>query len=140
MKKLFLIVLAILLLAAPALALDWTNANQITVAWENNPANINMPPIEIFKTRLFIVNSSDTAKANPIEVGLVEPDITQFVITIPAVGKYYVGARVVCFYDGTEENSSEFIWSDNPLDVADGATFGVKYMRTPGKPGALRIP
>jgi hypothetical protein len=132
MKKITLI-MAIMLLAAPALALDWTKANQVTVAWDEGGSYAQG---EVIKYRVYKVPATQDKSAATV-AGLT--DQRQFTVTFDSPGKFLLGVQTVLFFDDIEEEQAGISWSDDPLAVKDGVTFGVKYFSTPVKATGLRV-
>ena len=115
--KRFLIILAILMFASPAISETWYTANQHTVAWGAGEGAVSY--------RIYLKQGNGT----PVLLGDVQT--TQAVFTLPGVGRYYACAQSV-----NGEDVSEIVCSDLPENCLDGQTFGLKI--NPGKPKDLR--
>ena len=136
--KFCIILLSVLLIPISACAFTWTNTDQATLVWENDPGNIAYEG-ERYKTRLFFSNSqTDPDKISPVELTVVDSGITQY--TIPPLtikGKYLFGAEVIIEIsdDGgatwIEVSQSERCWSDMPECCLDGNTFGIRFYPKP---------
>ena len=144
MKKLLVVLVCTLLLSTPmsVYAIDnWKTANQATVAWEPNPANIAFAG-ERFINVIYLVNyQTDPGKTNPVEVGRTNQN--QLTFTIGVKGQYVVGAKVVLEIEDQPDvwlpvNESAMIWSDDPAVCENGMTFGFRFYPTPIEPTKLR--
>jgi opacity protein-like surface antigen len=136
MKKsiLFFAIIA-LLIAAPAMAVDWVTANQTTVAWDavtkSADGTVTFGAGEITYS-VYLANAiTDPNKANPAKVRTI-PE-TQTTLTLNSEGKYYVGVSAVRTVSGSLIGESAISWSD-----AVTPAFGIQFFVIPGPPSGLR--
>ena len=141
--KAITLILAILLMAVPAGAIDqWATTNQATVGWDNDPGNVATAG-ERYINVVYLANYiTDPTKANPVEVGRT-PD-EQLTVTIGIKGMYLAGVKVVIEAlepDGTtwtQVNESTMNWSDDPIGNFNNVTFGIRFYPSPRAPGNFR--
>ena len=139
MKKLVLIA-ALVLIASPVFGQAWHTANQASLAWDavttNTAGDVLTGDITY---SVYLVNATtDPNKANPALVaeGIVATGLT---VTLGTEGRFLAGVRAVRSIDGEVVAESEMSWSDDPLVVLDGKTFGLRYFLPPGQAKKLRI-
>jgi len=126
-----------------AYAQEWVIANQSTISWDAVTTLSNGAPIpenDLIEYTVYLSNAvADPDKSNPIEVGSVNG--TEYTIIMSTEGKYFVGLKTVRkLADGTNIGESVIGWSDDPVIVVDGHTFGLQYFLPPAlitglKPG-----
>jgi hypothetical protein len=134
MKKL-IIVLAILIFAAPAMAQTWVTANQATLAWD---AVAKIAATDTIKYQAY--TKSPLATSTPQKVG-GEITATQQAITFSVEGRYFLCVEALRYAQGETVaiKSSRMACTDVATDTQAGVATGVVYFTAPGTPGALRI-
>jgi hypothetical protein len=131
MKRAIAILLLSVLLFGGAASADvetWATANQTTIGWDAVIATVEDGAIQ-YGIYLVPANASDRTTA--VEV-MVTADLSA-IITLPHQGKYIAGVRTLLFVDGERVAQSEVAWSDDPVSVLSGVTFGLRYFDPPGK-------
>jgi len=126
------------LLADVAWPLDWTAANQITLAWSPVTTLTDgsaLPAGDVVSYEVFIVPESGDKSTDRVMVG--ETGEAQFVITFETEGRFFVGVSAKRFKNPDTISFSSISWSDNPVVVKDGATFGIIYFVSPAMPLGL---
>ena len=133
MKRL-IIILAILLLAAPAMAQSWYTANQVTLAWDAVPKVLTTDSANKYQ-----VYSRNDLVSLGTKVG-AEITATQLLISLTVEGRYYLGVKAIRFPAGetTGIPSIGTAWSNVAADTNNNP-FGVLYFVAPGFPGGLRL-
>lgn len=111
-------------------AVTWHTANQTSVAWEPVTTLSDgslVPATDTVEYVIYLSNvATDPDKTNPREVWQ-GADLTA-TITLNVEGQFLVGIKAVrMLADGTVVSESPRVWSDDPLVVKDGETFGVRY-------------
>ena len=134
MKK-SIIVLAILILAAPAFCQTWVTANQATLAWS---AVDKVAPTDTIKYQAY--TKSPLATSAPQKVG-GEVTATQQPITFAVEGRYFLCVETLRYAQGETVaiKSARLACTDVATDTQAGVATGVVYLTAPGTPGALRI-
>lgn len=135
MKK--LIILAILLLAAPAFSQTWYNANSATFGWDavtklNDGTTV--PTGSIVKYQAY-------KKLSPATVGEKvggEVTTTQALVSFTVEGSYFVGAQALRYVGTTLVSTSTISYSDVPANCQDGTAFGFQYWLALMAPTAYR--
>jgi hypothetical protein len=134
MKKL-LIILAILIFAAPAMAQTWVTANQATLAWD---AVAKIATTDTIKYQTY--TKSPLATSTPQKVG-GEVTATQQPITFSVEGRYFLCVETLRYPQGETLaiKSARMACTDVATDTQAGVATGVIYYTAPGAPGVLRI-
>jgi len=139
MKKLILMVLAMVFVASISFSQVWYPANQKTIAWDAVTTLDDGSPIptgETIRYQIYIVKegqSKDTA------INLGNATNTQFLVTLPNEGKWFVGIETERLDSaGVLINKSSVSWSDNTTYCQNGETFGISFFRLPSQPQNLR--
>lgn len=139
MKKLILIILTFILLTSLSFSQTWYPANQKTIAWDAVTELDDGSPIpsdDKVKYQIYIVQEN-SAKSTAIILGTTEE--TQFLVTIPHEGKWFVGVKAQRFdSNGNLISESEISWSDNSVYCQNNETFGISFFRVPKQPEGLR--
>ena len=149
MKRL-IIILSILMFAAPAFSQTWYTANQVTLDWDAVPmptcsAGTPAPPIcpnpggPAIGTMKYQVYSRNDLVSLGTKVG-AEITATQLLISLTTMGQYYLGVESIAYYSGQTvgQKSVNKAWSNVPGDTNNNP-FGVLYLLAPGSPGGLRL-
>ena len=133
MKRL-IIILAILMFAAPALAQTWYTANQVTLAWDAVPKVLTTDQANKYQ-----VYSRNDLVSLGSKIG-AEITATQLIISLTVEGRYYLGVKTVRYPQGetTGIPSTGTAWSNVAADTNNNP-FGVLYFVAPGFPGGLRL-
>ena len=133
MKRL-LIILAILMFAAPAMAQQWYTANQVTLAWNEYPKMLTTD-----SSNKYQVYSRNDLVSLGNKVG-EEVTSTQLVISLSVEGRYYLGVKTIRYPAGETVGipSAGTAWS-NVVEDTNNNPFGVLYFVAPGFPGGLRL-
>ena len=112
--------------AAPVLAEDdWRVTDQATIYWDAVTTLENGDPITADNGVLYAVYIRNTTGGEPIKVGSTQE--TSFVLTFEEEGKWRVGISAVRVTPTADLIESATSWSDDPVAVAEGATFGVTH-------------
>ena len=93
MKRL-LIILAILIFAAPAMAQTWYTANQVTLAWDAVPKVLATDQANKYQ-----VYSRNDLVSLGSKIG-TEITATQLLISLTVEGRYYLGVKAVRYPAG----------------------------------------
>ena len=143
-KKLSLLVvfwiIMLTLLCFGARAMDWTTANQITVAWSPVTTLADgsaIPPGDQILYEVYFVPETGDKSIDRIFIG--ETNETQYVITFVEEGCYFIGVRSARIRTSEKISVSGFAWSDDPAAVKNGVTFGVVYFLMPGNVSGMEV-
>jgi len=120
--------------------LDWTTANQVTVAWTpviTLADGSGIPPGDQILYEVYFVLETGDKNLDKIFIG--ETNDSEYVVTFAEEGCYFIGVRSVRVRDVKKISVSGFAWSDNPAAVKNGVTFGVVYFIAPGEPGGMEV-
>jgi Zn-dependent protease with chaperone function len=129
-----LLILVLVLIAAPAFSQTWVTANQVTLAWNAVP---KVQPTD--QDNKYQVYTKVGVAGTPQKVG-VEIIATQQAITFSAEGRYFLCAQAVRYPQGeTVGIPSTISCSDVAVNVQGGVPFGVVYFVAPAGPGGLRL-
>lgn len=133
MKKLF-IVLAILMLAAPAMAQTWYTANQVTLVWNAVPKVLTTDQANKYQ----VYSRNDLVSLGNKIGG--EVTANQLVVSFTTEGRYYLGVEVIRYPVGETVGikSATKAWSNVAADTAN-SPFGVTFFAAPGGASGLRI-
>jgi len=133
MKRL-LIILAILIFAAPAMAQTWYTANQVTLAWDSVPKVLTTDQANKYQ-----VYSRNDLVSLGSKIG-AEITATQLLISLSVEGRYYLGVKSVRYPAGETVGipSVGTAWSNVASDTNNNP-FGVSYFTAPVFPGGLRL-
>jgi len=120
--------------------LDWTTANQVTVAWTPvitlADGSVVPPGDEIFYE---VYSVPETGDKNLDKVFIGETNETEYVVTFAEEGCYFIGVRSARVRDVKKISVSGFSWSDEPAAVKNGVTFGVVYFIAPASADDLEV-
>lgn len=130
----------ILAFAQVGFCVEWKTTNQATAAWDAVTTlddGSALPAGNTVKYRVYLSNAvTDPDKANPALLG--ETDQLEYVITLNAEGKYFVGVQSVRFDEtATEVGVSAINWSDTN-GAATPNPFGLVHYLPPAAPANLR--
>jgi hypothetical protein len=130
--SLFLAMAMVGLMVSSVFSQTWYPANQKTVGWDavtQLDDGSPIPPDQSIRYQIYIALSTDTTKANKVNIG--NSIMTQFVVTFPAEGKYFIGmeAERLDSTGAVISKSTTISWSDDPASCSDGTTFGVIFFR-----------
>jgi len=133
MKRL-LIILAILIFAAPAMAQTWYTANQVTVAWDAVPKVLATDQANKYQ-----VYSRNDLVSLGSKIG-AEITATQLLISLSVEGRYYLGVKSVRYPVGETVGipSVGTAWSNVAADTNNNP-FGVLFFTAPTSPGGLKL-
>jgi len=138
MKKL-LIPICLILFILPSYAMDWSKVRTCIIAWTDS----NIPDSDIqFVWDIFTADfKADPSHNNAFPIG--RSDTKQFEIHGLDSGWYLVGVRTVSQIQDEMTNwvdfeFSDISWSDDPIYVQDGVTFGIRVLPTPQRPKDLK--
>lgn len=141
MKKLFLAMVMVLILASPVFSQTWYPANQKTIGWtaviqldDGTP----IPADQSVRYQIYIALSTDTTKINKVNIG--NSITTQFVITFTTEGKYFIGVEAERLDSGgvVVSKSATIAWSDDPIACSPGPTFGVIFFKALKSVGGIK--
>ena len=129
------------LLGSYAFAIEWVPTNSSVVTWSpvtNFENGDPIPAADSVEYAVYIVDAASSDKSIPCELG-VTSDIL-YTITLVAEGKYLVGLKTIrkCA-NGVDVSESVIGWSDDPLIVSEGKTFGLSYFFIPAMVQGLQI-
>ena len=143
MKKLILTLLACLLLAGIAGADDWHATNQVTVRWDAVTTLIDDRPIPEGDVVTYSVYTRSVQSGAEV---LAVPDISvvETSVTFIEEGDYHIGVRAIRTVPPVGEIPERVFyrtigWSDDPLIVKDGVTFGVSHYVALSNIGGLEM-
>ncbi len=113
---------------------EWLITNQATVSWEAVTTRSDGVPFptgdQIAYSAYLADASTDPNKTSPILQSTVFD--TECVITLKDEGKYFVGLKTIRMSaDGAVIGESVIGWSDDPLIVLEGRTFGLRHFLPP---------
>jgi len=115
----------------PANAQTWYPTNQAKVGWDavtKYSDGTTIPSEYKIMYRVYRVSASDTSKANPTEISVI--DGTVYTFTFPTPGKYFVGVKSEVWQGETKLGESVIAWSDNP-QYTSNSPFGIQYTLPP---------
>lgn len=132
------VVLSILGTYEIVFGLTWTSTNQVTLAW--SPVTTlgdgsAIPPGDLVSYGVFIVPENGNKLTDKVLMG--ETVDARFVITFETEGRFFVGVAALRIRNDVKISYSSVAWSDDPVVVVDGKTFGIIYFRAPA--GALSL-
>jgi len=141
MKKLMVVLITILfLIGSPAVAIDWTVANEKSVVWDAVTTLSDdsiIPAGDKVEYELFLVSYKSTDRdADKTSMGITE--LLEFTYSFVAEGRYLAGIRAIRTPENLpdEKSYSEIVWSDSATDVP--IPFGFIYLLKPGKVGTFK--
>jgi hypothetical protein len=154
MKRL-LIILAILILASPAMTQTWYPANKVTFAWNAVPmpnCTCATPPCPLTvvcpgptfpSPAAGVVKYQVYSRGDLVSLGdKVGSEITetQLLVSFTSMGKYYLGVEAIVYYQGETVpiKSETNAWSSVAADTNNNP-FGVSFFFAPTSPGGLRL-
>lgn len=140
-KKLLFLSALLFVLSMPSIVFshNWVTADQITVSWDAVTCFVNgdpIPPDDVIEYSACLVRESDVERVDCFDIWFTED--TQLTITLATEGRYFVGLRTL-----RKDSSGELLcqsrvgWSDDPLIVKEGKTFGIIYYHFPKTPTGL---
>lgn len=147
MKKLLIVLLIVAFAGAHAYAEEpdkWHLASSGVVGWDpvtTSEGNGEPLPIDFTKFDVsYMVYSQEEAGGSligqPVEVG--ETVETEKAVTLDE-GRYFLGVKAIkCFKGTTDCVESTISWSTDPLTVANGETWGMKFIYVPHGPVGLK--
>jgi len=118
--------------------LEWTATNQVTVAWTPVATLMDgsgIPAGDLVSYEVFTSPEAGDKLSDKVKIG--ETPDTAFVITFETEGRFFLGVAAVRIRNDIKISYSSISWSDNPVAVKDGKTFGIIYFRAPA--GALGL-
>jgi hypothetical protein len=134
--KRFIIILSILILAAPAMvnAQTWYTANQVTLAWDAVPKVLATDQANKYQ-----VYSRNDLVSLGSKIG-AEITATQLLISLSVEGRYYLGVKSIRYPAGETVGipSVGTAWSNVAADT-NNSPFGVLFFAAPTSPGGLRL-
>lgn len=141
MKRLVTIIGILALLYSPALAVDWTTANQSTIGWDAVTTNTEGDPIPVGDTveyDLYLVKESSSDRdTDKIKKGTT--DQLQYILTFNQEGRWLAGIQAVRIPAASPEDKkySTLIWSDSTDISLVPKPFGFIYFASPADPGGF---
>ena len=140
MKRILVGLFMMLLFGSVVWAQTWHTANQTSVSWSAVTHSTTGDPLtDDITYKLYLANAvTDPDKSTPslIVEGVVD---TRYTITLGVEGRFFVGIKAVRSIDGEVVAEGEMSWSDDPLVVANGQTFGIRYFLPPAEVVGLGI-
>ena len=137
------VIFLVLFLTFPitAFSQEWHTANQITIVWDavtEMQGGVAIPETDIIEYRIHLSNAiTDPDKTNLIEIDITGD--TSYTITLMDEGQYFVGLQTIRkLADGEVIEESVIGWTDDPVIVLDGNTFGIRHFLPPMVPVGLR--
>lgn len=148
MKKILFILVSLLLFASVASAETWYKVNQATFAWDavttlvqEDGTTIPVPATDVIRYNVF-VKDRKTGAENEVAHEILE---TQFTISFPNEGFYYLGAQTVRYVSvdglipsGDPPLTSAIAWSSDAAACLNNDPFGVRNHLPPGNPKNLK--
>ena len=133
MKRL-IIILAIIIFAAPAIAQTWYTANQVTLAWDAVPKVLTTDQANKYQ----VYSRNDLVSLGSKIGG--EITAAQLVVSFTTEGRYYLGVEAIRYPTGETVGikSSTKAWSNVAADT-NNSPFGVSFFAVPGGVGGLRL-
>lgn len=132
--KRFILILAIMIFASPAMAQTWYTANQVTLAWD-----AVLKVLTTDQENKYQVYSRNDLVSLGNKIG-DEITTTQLVVSFTSEGRYYLGVEAIRYPVGETVGikSATKAWSNVAADT-NNSPFGVMYFAAPGYPGGLRL-
>jgi len=135
MKKVFICIclIASLLLAGTAFALDFYNSNQVTLEWNAVTTDADGDPITGVTYRLYLANAdTDPNKTNAV---IAADGITalQETITLGTKGRFFVGVSSLL-----GDLESVINWADELENQEGYELFGLRFAVPPHAPKHIR--
>lgn len=132
-------ILFFLFIAGSANAIDWTVANQSTIAWipvTKTSSGLDMPEGDQIKYEVYIVKEG-ADKQTAIMVG--ETTESEFVVTFDQEGRWLAGVKTIRSPALSPEDikKSAITWSDVIDPAVVPVPFGFVFFETPADPGGL---
>jgi len=137
--KLLFVLVIVFTMADVLWPMDWTLTNQATLAWSPVSAlgdGSAIPPGDLVSYGVFIVPETGNKINDRVSVG--ETDDSQFVVTFENEGRFFLGVNARRLRDNVVISRSSVSWSDNPVAVESGITFGIIYFRPLAMPEGLK--
>jgi len=136
----WLVVMFFIILVDICFCLDWTTANQVTVAWTPVITLVDGSVVPAGDQILYEVYSvPETGDKSIDRIFIGETNATEYVVTFVEEGRYFIGVRSTRVRTSEKISVSGFAWSDDPAAVKNGVTFGVVYFIAPGEPGGMEV-
>jgi hypothetical protein len=134
---------ALMLLASLVWAQTWHTANQATIAWDAvttlSDTGDPIPAEDTVTYKVYIVTQADEG-IEGAEILLGEIAETQYTVTLPDEGRYFVGVSCVRSHPIEGEDpvvtESAIAWSNDTVVTGD-APFGIEMWFKPSQPGGL---
>jgi len=136
----WIVVMFFIILVDICFCLDWTTANQVTVAWTPVTTLADgsaIPPGDQILYEVYFV--PETGDKSIDGIFIEETNATEYVVTFVKEGRYFIGVRSARLRNAEKISVSGFAWSDDPAAVKNGVTFGVVYFIAPGRPGGMEV-
>jgi len=139
MKRIILIGLAIVFLASVSFSQVWYPANQKTVGWDAVATLDDGSPIPAGETVRYQIYIVKEGQSKDTKINLGNTVNTQFLVTLPAEGKWFVGVQSERLdATGVLITQSQIVWSEDPAYCQNGETFGISFFRLPSQPKNLK--
>jgi hypothetical protein len=134
MKKLFMVLVMVMLMAGISNAQTWYPANQVTLAWDAVPKVQTTDQANKYQ----VYSRNDTVSAGSKIGG--EITATQLLISFTVEGQYYLGVEAIRYPVGATVGipSATKAWSNVAADTNNNP-FGVSFFTLPGKAINLRL-
>jgi len=140
LKKLLVLFFAFLFIgfAGTANAIDWTVANQATVAWDAVTQNVDgetFPADDVILYRLYIKKAGTAGDGTFAG----ETDALEFTLTFPTEGKWLAGVKTIRKPKDNPDDiiESEMLWSDSDDIVTVPIPFGIVFYKPPKSAGGF---
>jgi len=133
-KTLIILFFVLFALTISAHAVEWTVANQATVAWDavtTTGSGATIPATDQVKYQVYIVKESAN-KTTAIKSG-EETEALEHVITFPEEGRWLAGVKTIRIPEASPADiqESEITWSDNTDVARVPVPFGFIYFEPP---------
>lgn len=137
-KNLLFVAVLLLTLSIPNIVFshEWITTYQATVSWEPVTEFTNGQPIPVDDTIeyvIYLVEEDSETREGFCDLWFTAE--TEYTISFEKEGRFFVGLKTLRKdFDGVLLSESVVGWSDDPLIVKDGETFGIRYFYTPLAP------
>jgi hypothetical protein len=120
---------------------DWTTANQSTVAWDpvtQTSDGTVIPAGDTMEYNLFLVKAASSDR-NADKILKDTVTTTEYVFTFDQEGRWLAGIQAIRTPEASPEDKkySGIIWSDNADTTLVPKPFGFIYFATPADPGGF---
>ena len=139
-RSILLALLIVFFMTFNAMAIEWTVANQSTIAWDavtKTSEGKDFQTGDVIKYQVYIVNQG-AAKDTGVKIG-AEVTALEYTITFPTEGVWLSGVKSIRIPGSSKTNIQEstITWSDNTDTTLVPVPFGFIYFAPPARVGGL---